>query len=229
LNDARTTQPVVILISGRGTNMLALLRHSREPACPYRIARVISDQPAALGLAAATELGVDTAAVPFHDCADRVAYDRRLAEVVDESGPALIVLAGFMRILSAEFVARYAGRILNIHPSLLPKYPGLHTHRRALEAGDRTHGASVHFVTAELDGGPPILQVRVPVEPADDETTLAARVQAGEHQIYPMAVEWYCTGRLACRDGRVWLDGVALTAPVTVGLSAASYPAPQAH
>jgi phosphoribosylglycinamide formyltransferase-1 len=120
-----------------------------------------------------------------------------------------------MRILSAQFVARFAGRIINIHPSLLPKYPGLHTHRRVLEAGEREHGATVHFVTEELDGGPPIVQARIAVDPQDDEARLAARVQAEEHRIYPLAVRWYCEGRLRCRDGRAWLDGNALQSPVS--------------
>jgi phosphoribosylglycinamide formyltransferase 1 len=217
---------VVVLISGRGTNMLALLRHSREPGCSYHLARVISDQPAAAGLAAAAALGVSTAVVPAERSEDRAAYDRRLARVIDESGPALVVLAGFMRILSAEFVERYAGRILNIHPSLLPKYPGLHTHRRALGAGDRAHGATVHFVTAELDGGPPVLQARVTVEPTDDEAALAARVQTQEHRMYPLAVDWYCTGRLLCREGCAWLDGVALAAPLILD---ATVPAAASH
>jgi phosphoribosylglycinamide formyltransferase-1 len=119
-----------------------------------------------------------------------------------------------MRILSAEFVDRYAGRILNIHPSLLPKYPGLHTHRKVIAAHDPVHGATVHFVTAELDGGPRIIQARVKVNPDDDEATLAARVQTQEHRIYPVAVRWYCEGRLRCREGRAWLDGAALAEPV---------------
>ncbi len=126
----------------------------------------------------------------------------------------LIVLAGFMRILSPEFVARYSGRILNIHPSLLPKYPGLDTHRRVLQARDREHGATVHFVSAELDAGAPVIQARVAVSPTDDESVLAARVLACEHVIYPLAVRWFCEGRLQCRDGRAWLDGEELRTPV---------------
>jgi phosphoribosylglycinamide formyltransferase-1 len=145
---------------------------------------------------------------------NRAAYDARLASAIDASGASLIVLAGFMRILSAEFVARYAGRILNIHPSLLPLYPGLHTHRNVLDAGDTEHGATVHFVTAELDGGPRILQARVPVRRDDNESTLAARVQVQEHGMYPLAVGWYCEGRLRCSDGQAWLDGTALAEPL---------------
>jgi phosphoribosylglycinamide formyltransferase-1 len=143
-----------------------------------------------------------------------LAYDRALASALDACSPALIVLAGFMRILSPEFVAHFGGRVLNIHPSLLPKFPGLHTHRRALEAREAEHGATVHFVTEQLDGGPRIIQARVPVRPDDDEASLARRVQAGEHRIYPLAVEWFCAGRLRFQDGRAWLDGRPLTEPV---------------
>jgi len=209
LSNERAPQPIVVLISGRGSNMRSLVDHSRADACAYEVVRVLSDKPAAAGLALARDLGVAAAAVPAS--AD---YDRRLAAAIDECAPALIVLAGFMRILSPEFVNRYAGRILNIHPSLLPKYPGLHTHRAVLAAGDPVHGATVHFVTAELDGGPPIIQAVVQVRPDDDEATLAARVQAEEHHIYPLAVGWYCEGRLRCHEGRAWLDGEALDVPV---------------
>ena len=203
-----------MLISGRGSNMRALVERSRVPPAAYRIALVLSDQPAAAGLDVAAGLGVPARALPVDRAADRVSFDRRLSTAIDDCAPALIVLAGYMRILSAEFVDRYAGRILNIHPSLLPKYPGLHTHRKALAARDAAHGATVHFVTAELDRGPPVIQARVDVLPRDDEATLAARVQALEHAIFPLAVNWYCQGRLRYRDGRAWLDGTALTAPV---------------
>ena len=209
MSNERTPQPVVVLISGRGSNMRALVEHSRADARAYEVVRVLSDKPAAAGLALARDLGVAAAAVPAS-----AEYDRGLAAAIDECVPALIVLAGFMRILSPEFVNRYAGRIMNIHPSLLPKYPGLHTHRAVLAAGDPIHGATVHFVTAELDGGPPIIQAKVQVRPDDDEATLAARVQAEEHRIYPLAVGWYCEGRLRCREGRAWLDGEALDVPV---------------
>ena len=201
---------MVILISGRGSNMRALVEQARS----YRVDLVLSDVASAAGLRVAHDLGIDAAAVPPDSRQSRASYDRRLADCIDAAAPSLIVLAGFMRILSAEFVDRYAGRILNIHPALLPKHPGLHTHRRALAAGDTVHGATVHFVTAELDGGPPIIQARVPIRPDDDEATLAARVNAAEHRIYPLAVDWYCTGRLRCREGQAWLDGRALAAPV---------------
>jgi phosphoribosylglycinamide formyltransferase-1 len=219
LSNEPTPRPIVVLISGRGSNMRALVERSRAQASSYEVVRVLSDKPAAAGLALAKDLGVAAAAVPASGSAagspsGRAEYDRRLAAAIDECAPALIVLAGFMRILSPEFVNRYAGRILNIHPSLLPKYPGLHTHRAVLAAGDPVHGATVHFVTAELDDGPPIIQAVVQVRPDDDEATLAARVQAEEHHIYPLAVGWYCEGRLRCREGRAWLDGEALGVPV---------------
>jgi phosphoribosylglycinamide formyltransferase-1 len=194
--------------------MRTLVEQSREPAHPYRVAMVLSDQPAAPGLAVADGLGVPVRSLPAGRFADRESYDRALAAAIDEISPSLLVLAGFMRILSGAFVSRYADRLLNIHPSLLPKYPGLHTHRRVLAAHDPVHGATVHFVTAELDGGPRIIQARVDVHPDDDEAALAARVQAVEHVIYPMAVRWYCQQRLRCRDGRAWLDGSVLQAPV---------------
>jgi phosphoribosylglycinamide formyltransferase 1 len=199
--------------------MRSLVEHGRSPASAYAVVRVLSDKPGAAGLALAQDLGVAAAAIPASggaagDPSARAAFNRRLAATIDECAPALIVLAGFMRILSPEFVYRYAGRIVNIHPSLLPKYPGLQTHRAVLAAGDPVHGATVHFVTAELDGGPPIIQAMVPVRPDDDEATLAARVQAEEHHIYPLAVDWYCEGRLRCREGRAWLDGEALSSPI---------------
>lgn len=202
--------------------MQALVKHSHDTGAAYRIALVASDQPEARGLAIARDLGIATRALPAENSADRRAYDAALAAAIEEYRPVLIVLAGFMRILSADFVARYAGRILNIHPSLLPKYPGLHTHRKALAAGDTAHGATVHFVTAELDGGPPVLQARVHVEPNDDETALAARVQAMEHRIYPLAVNWYCAGRLRCHGDTAWLDGKPLIGPVLYAAAADS-------
>lgn len=201
---------VVIVISGRGSNMRVLI----ETARLYRVSLVLSDVPTAGGLALARDLGIAARAVAKDPAMDRAGHELRLAEAIDAAAPSLIVLAGFMRILSPEFVDRYAGRIMNIHPSLLPRHPGLHTHRQVLAAGDALHGATVHFVTAELDGGPAIIQAPVPVRPGDDETTLAARVQAVEHRIYPLAVAWYCSGRLRCRDGQAWLDGKALDAPL---------------
>jgi phosphoribosylglycinamide formyltransferase-1 len=194
--------------------MRALVERSLEPEQPYRVALVLSDQPTAAGLQLARDFGIPTRVVAAEKSTDRAAYDRLLAAAIDEYAPSLIVLAGFMRILSAEFVERYAGRILNIHPSLLPKYPGLHTHRQVLAAHEPYHGATVHFVTAKLDGGPPVIQARIKVNPGDDEAMLGARVQVKEHRIYPLAVRWYCEGRLRCRESGAWLDGKALAAPV---------------
>jgi phosphoribosylglycinamide formyltransferase-1 len=175
---------------------------------------VVSDRPGVAGLATANEMGIETLTVPSQNAGSREAFERALQEALDAREPDLIVLAGFMRILSPQFVERYAGRMLNIHPSLLPRYRGLHTHQRVLEAGDAEHGASVHFVTAELDGGPLVLQSRVPVQPADTESTLSARVQATEYIIYPRVIGWIADGRLTWQAGRVWLDGQPLENPV---------------
>jgi len=150
------------------------------------------------------------------DFRDRTEYGRALADLVARFEPGLVVLAGFMRILDPTFVDRFAGRLLNIHPSLLPRHRGLHTHRRVLEAGEPEHGASVHFVTRELDGGPVVIQAAIPVRPGDDEATLAARVLAQEHRIYPQCIGWFAAGRLACRDGAVWFDGRRLDGPLRV-------------
>jgi phosphoribosylglycinamide formyltransferase-1 len=207
-------QPIVILISGRGSNMRALIERSGDADAGYSVSKVLSDKSEAAGLRTAQELGVAAQALPASKAEDRAGYDRRLAAEIEQHPPSLIVLAGFMRILSAQFVNRFAGRILNIHPSLLPKYSGLHTHRRVLQARDPQHGATVHFVTEELDGGPPILQARIAVAPDDSEASLAARVQAQEHRIYPLAVRWFCEGRLRYDAGHAWLDGRMLREPV---------------
>src|ERR1700690_2382648 len=198
----RQPVPIVILISGRGSNMRALVEHSHEAAMSYEVVQVLSDAPAAPGLTLARDLGVAARAVTPLKSSDRGALELELAAAIDRCSPSLIVLAGYMRILSANFVARYAGRILNIHPSLLPKFPGLHTHQRALAAHEAKTGATVHFVPDELDGGPAVIQASVKVQPGDDAESLAARVQVLEHRIYPPAVHWYCAGRLHCRNGR---------------------------
>jgi phosphoribosylglycinamide formyltransferase 1 len=192
--------------------MRALIERSHVAGAAYSVCQVFSDQPAAAGLGLARDLGVPTRAIPA--AADRAAYDATLAAAIRDCSPSLIVLAGFMRILSAPFVNEFAGKILNIHPSLLPKYPGLHTHRRVLEARESQHGATVHFVTEQLDGGPPVIQARVAVLADDDEASLAARVQVMEHRIYPLAVRWCCEGRLRYEAGRAWLDGRVLREPV---------------
>ncbi len=196
---------IVILVSGRGSNMQAIVDAAISGA---RIAAVISNRPDASGLAFAAEHGIETAVVDHKAYADRAAFDQALAECIDGYRPDLVVLAGFMRVLTDEFVRRYDGRLINIHPSLLPSFPGLHTPRRALEAGVRVHGATVHFVTATLDCGPIIVQAVVPVLPGDDEARLAARVLAQEHRIYPQAVRWFVDGRLSVDgQGRVHLAG----------------------
>ena len=208
--------PIVILISGRGSNMVAIAEATRAGRLPVRIAAVLSDQPGAAGLERAHELGLTHEVVAPRSGQSRSAYDAELALVLRRYRPALVVLAGFMRILGHEFVSEFAGRLLNIHPSLLPSYRGLHTHRRVLADGGHEHGCSVHFVTDELDGGPVILQARVAVQPGDTEATLSARVQAQEHRIYPMVIDWYAAGRLQWREDRAWLDGKPLLAPVTL-------------
>lgn len=181
---------IVVLVSGRGSNMEAIVRTCRAEGWNARVAAVIANRADAGGLAYARAHGIATAVVEHRAHASREAFDAALAEAVDAHRPDVVVLAGFMRVLGAAFVARYAGRLVNIHPSLLPAFPGLHTHRRALEAGCKLAGATVHLVTADLDHGPILIQAVVPVRPDDDEHTLAARVLAEEHVIYPRAVRW---------------------------------------
>jgi len=209
---ATTPIKLVILISGRGSNMEALASACASGVLAARVAVVIADRGGAAGLDAARARGLETAALVH--AGDRGAFERALEASLERYRPDAVALAGFMRVLSAQFVARYLGRLFNIHPSLLPKYRGLDTHRRVLEAGDAIHGASVHFVTPELDAGPVILQSQVAVLPADTEATLAARVLATEHVIYPRVLGWFADGRLAWRDHGAWLDGRRLTAPL---------------
>ncbi|MEQ1579470.1 MAG: phosphoribosylglycinamide formyltransferase [Steroidobacteraceae bacterium] len=206
--------PVVILISGTGSNMRVIAERAASGELPIDIRAVISDRADARGLATAASMGIPVATLSPKDFPDRQAFDAALAKLINQYQPGLLVLAGFMRILGGEFTAQFSGRALNIHPSLLPKYRGLHTHRRALEAGDANHGVSVHFVTEELDGGPVVIQARVPVLPGDTEAELIARVQRQEHRIYPEVVKWFATGRLVCREGQAWLDGAPLTCPI---------------
>jgi phosphoribosylglycinamide formyltransferase-1 len=193
----------VILISGRGSNMEAIVRAQQAEAWPARIAAVISNKPDAKGLAFAHSHGIPTAVVPNKEFPTREAFDAALQETIDRFEPDLVVLAGFMRILTAPFVEHYAGRMLNIHPSLLPLFPGLHTHRQALDAGVEEHGATVHFVTAELDHGPAVIQARIPVLPGDTEDSLAERLLAEEHVIYPQAVRLFIEDRLSIEGGEV--------------------------
>jgi phosphoribosylglycinamide formyltransferase 1 len=212
--------PVVILISGRGSNMCALADRSRQGSLPIDIRAVISDRADAPGLQLARDRGIRTESLTLRDFADRAAFDVALSRTVANFEPQLVILAGYMKILHPDFVRSFHDRTLNIHPSLLPKYPGLHTHRKALAAGDKEHGATVHFVTDVLDGGPLIVQGRVPVHAADSEESLAARVHGAEHIIYPLAVEWFAQRRLVMRDGKVWLGGKELSSPVVVDVAA---------
>jgi phosphoribosylglycinamide formyltransferase-1 len=193
---------IVILISGRGSNMRALF----EANLPGQIVAVISNNPAAAGLDYARQRNTETRVINHRDYADRGAFDAALASEVASFAPDLVVLAGFMRILTESFVQRFAGRILNIHPSLLPAFPGVNTHQRAIDEGVRLHGCTVHFVTVELDHGPIIIQAAVPVLPEDDEQALAARVLEQEHRVYPLAVRWLLDDRIALRNGRVEVD-----------------------
>ena len=206
------TCDVVVLLSGTGSNLQALIDSTRTGDSPVRIAAVISNRSDAYGLQRARDAGIDTRALDHKAFDGREAFDSALIELIDAFNPKLVVLAGFMRILSADFVRHYEGRLLNIHPSLLPKYKGMHTHQRALDAGDSEHGCSVHFVTEELDGGPLVVQAVVPVESDDSAQTLAQRVHTQEHRIYPLAVRWFAEGRLILGDQGALLDGQLLAA-----------------
>ena len=217
---SRAPLKLAILISGRGSNMTAIARACLEGKINARVEVVVSDRPGAGGLAIARELEIEPLAVSWQAAGGRQGFERIVTATLDAREVDVVVLAGFMRILSPEFTAHYAGRLLNIHPSLLPKYTGLHTHQRVLEAQDSEHGASVHFVTAELDGGPLILQSKVPVHPGDTEAELTARVQATEHVIYPRVLGMMADGRLAWDEGRVRLDGKLLDAPLVENFSA---------
>ncbi|MEQ8407176.1 MAG: phosphoribosylglycinamide formyltransferase [Gammaproteobacteria bacterium] len=201
---------VVILISGSGSNLQALIDQSKT--AEYTIASVISNNADAYGLQRATRAGIPTLVIDHRDFADRKEFDLALQEAIDAINPNLLVLAGFMRILGADFVSHFSGRILNIHPSLLPKFQGTRTHERALEAGEKEHGASVHFVTEDLDGGPVIAQERIKVRADDTADSLQRRVLQKEHLLYPKVVKWFAGGRLAMRDGQAWLDNNPLPA-----------------
>lgn len=205
---------LVVLISGRGSNLQALIEAVEFGELPAEIVAVISNRPDAGGLALARRADIDTLTVDHRTFAGREAFDAALQAGIDRARPDLVVLAGFMRILSAAFVEHYRGRLLNIHPSLLPRYRGLHTHARALAAGERVHGVSVHFVTAELDGGPVIAQARVPVHADDDAERLAERVLVQEHRLYPRVIRWVCEGRVRLVGDRVQFDGELLDEPL---------------
>lgn len=199
----RAMKRIVILISGRGSNMEAILRAASAQKWPAQIVAVISNKSTAAGLATASSAGIAARVVEHVSYPDRAQFDQALSTVIDEYSPDLVILAGFLRILTSAFVAHYHGRMVNIHPSLLPSFPGLNTHQRALEAGVKFHGATVHFVTPELDHGPIIEQAIVPVLDTDTEDTLAARVLEQEHVIYPRAVRDFIEGRYALMEGRI--------------------------
>jgi phosphoribosylglycinamide formyltransferase-1 len=206
--------PIVILISGRGSNMQAILEQSANGALAVDIRAVISNRAAATGLETARAAGIHTEVVDHREYASRDAYDHALQNAIDHHAPRLVVLAGFMRILTPAFVRHYQGRLLNIHPSLLPAFRGLDTHRRALDAGVGEHGASVHFVTEELDGGPVIAQVVIPLLAGDDAASLAARLAPLEHRLIVATVELFARHRVECSDGYVLLNGKTLEKPL---------------
>jgi len=204
---------LVVLISGRGSNLTALI----DAANPLvQLSAVISNQAEAKGLLTAQAAGIPTAVLDHRPFSSRLAFDQALQVLIDRYQPEVVALAGFMRILTPELVAHYRGRLINIHPSLLPKFKGLHTHQRVLAAGLTEHGASVHFVTAELDGGPVILQAKVPILPQDDEDSLAARVLIEEHKIYPQVIHWFAQGRIRLEGNQVVLDDQLIQSPVVL-------------
>ncbi len=211
---ARPRLRLGVLISGRGSNMQAVARACRDGLINAEVSVVVSDRDDAGGIAIARELGLQTAVVSWKAFPDRAAFERALTDVLETHGVEVVVLAGFMRVLSPQFAEAFAGRLINIHPALLPKYRGLDTHRRCLEAGDTEHGASVHFATAELDGGPVILQSRIDVRAGESAKDLAARVLTTEHVILPRVLGWLADGRLTWRDGGGQLDGKPLDAPI---------------
>jgi phosphoribosylglycinamide formyltransferase 1 len=211
---------VVALISGSGSNLQALMDDAAKGRS-FEIVAVISNRADAFGLERARSAGIPAEVLDHRDYAGREPYEAELRALIDRYDPGLVILAGFMRILTPAFVDHYAGRMLNIHPSLLPKFRGLQTHQRALDAEEREHGASVHFVTAELDGGPVVIQARLAIHPGEDAATLAGRVLEQEHIIYPMAVGWFAQGRLRLgADGRPWLDGEPLMWPIVIDAAA---------
>lgn len=202
---------IVVLISGNGSNLQAIIDACKQKQIKGTIRAVFSNKADAFGLERAREASIAAHALEASQFSSREAFDRELMQEIDAYAPDVVVLAGYMRILSPAFVSHYSGRLLNIHPSLLPKYPGLHTHRQVLENGDEEHGTSVHFVTDELDGGPVILQAKIPVFEGDDEDDITDRVQAQEHAIYPLVVGWFIDGRLEMRENTAWLDGTLLS------------------
>lgn len=205
---------LVVLISGRGSNLQSIQRAIEEKRLNANILAVISNNESAAGLDYASTHGIATHTLSHKAFSDRLSFDRAMMAIIDNYQPDLIVLAGFMRLLTDAFVNRYLGKLINIHPSLLPAYAGLNTHQRALDDGAKVHGASVHFVTPELDGGPVIAQVQIPIYPEDDADRLAARVLKEEHRLYPAVIDWFCQGRLSMANHAVIFDGTALQRPI---------------
>lgn len=203
-----------ILISGSGTNLQAFIDQAKSGQLALDIALVVSNNPGAFGLQRAQQAGLPSVCIEHSAFRDRESFDRAIAAALEPVAPDLIILAGFMRILSPWFVQHFAGRVMNIHPALLPRYPGLNTHARALDAGDSHHGSTVHFVTEELDGGPRILAGRLAIKPGETPAQLQTRVRALEHKIYPQAADLFARGRIAYRDGQALLDGVVLDEPI---------------
>ncbi|REL26725.1 phosphoribosylglycinamide formyltransferase [Thalassotalea euphylliae] len=201
---------ILVLISGSGTNLQAIIDACKTPDYPGQVVGVLSNKAEAYGLERAANENIPTTTLSHRDFESRAAYDQALMAAIDTYQPNIVVLAGFMRILTPAFVQHYQGQLINIHPSLLPKYQGLNTHQRAIDAGDKEHGVSVHFVTEELDGGPVILQAKVPVFDDDTAQELAARVHEQEHRIYPLVIKWLCQGRLLMRNEQAVLDDVPL-------------------
>lgn len=216
---ATTPFRLVVLISGTGSNLQAFIDRIADGSLPATIVAVISNRPDVAGLTRATRAGIPVTVIDHRQFPDRASFDTALAAAIDAAQPDAVILAGFMRILTPAFVRHYHGRLLNVHPSLLPKYPGLDTHARALAAGDTEHGSSVHFVTEELDGGPVVAQACVPVQPDDSVTTLQARVQQAEHLLYPQVVGWLANGRLRLAGAGATLDGNLLARPVILPAS----------
>ena len=205
-NQSSAPKRLVILVSGGGSNLQSLIDGCAGDKINATVSAVISNNPNAGGLERAAKAGIPNLAIDHRAFNSRETFDQALSELIDSFSPDLVILAGFMRILTAEFVDHYLGRMMNIHPSLLPAYPGLNTHQRAIEAGDKKAGATVHFVTPELDGGPPIIQAQANIDATDNKETLAAKVLTYEHKIYPEAVNWFCNNRLVMQDNQVRLD-----------------------
>jgi len=211
---SQTRLPIVVLISGSGSNLQAIIDAIDNGTLHAEIRAVISNRSDAYGLERAHQHGIPTAVIEHQNYPDREQFDNALQHCIDQYQPQLLVLAGFMRILTRGFVDHYQGHMVNIHPSLLPAYTGLHTHQRAIEAGDSQHGVSIHFVTNELDGGPVISQARVAIHPGDQAEVLARRVLEQEHRLYPLTLEWFCQGRIQQQHNQAIFDGQTLNKPI---------------